>query len=220
MRLIKKLDARDIDLKAYVKDCVKDCVKEYVTNNFPTSNSNENAMVENINKQMRKQLYQMDQTEQNSRGDNVIIKGLVEESSENLQQNIIYMVKGTDVTLDPSDIKAHYRLGGVRTSPGRFPRPVMVQLNNRDKRTKIMIGKKKLAAGQFIEEDLTKLRSRMYFEVRKHEHTTKTWTINGVIYAIVKGKNGVESKEQFSTPDDLYKLGWNKDKLDAFLEPQ
>ena len=60
----------------------------------------------------------------------------------------------------------------------------------------------------------------MYYEIRKNENTTKTWTINGDIFAIVKGKNGMEAKEQFSTPDDLYKLGWNKDKLDTFLGPQ
>ena len=96
-------------------------------------------------------------------------------------------------------MKSFYRMG---TTNGRsFPRPIMVQINNRPKKkTKIMMGKKKLRQGLYIEEDLTKLRSKMHFEVRKNENTTKTWTINGDIFAMVKGKNNVESKEKFSTP--------------------
>ena len=109
---------------------------------------------------------------------------------------------------------------GKGPSSGRFPRPVMVQVNNRAKRTKIMIGKKKLGSGLFIEEDLTRLRSRMHYEIRKSEKTIKTWTVNGVIFAIVKGPNNSESKEQFSSPEDLYKLGWNQEKLDTFLATQ
>ena len=209
--LHKEMDTRDEAMKKFVMD--------YVAQNMPTENTSGNIMVENINKQMRKQRYQMDQAEQNSRGDNFIIKGIHEDNSEDLQQKVIDIVKKTDVTLDPTEIKAHFRMGN-RTSSGRFPRPIMVQINNRDKRTKIMIGKKKLGTGQFIEEDLTKLRSKMHYAIRKNVNTSKTWTINGDIFAVVKGRNGLESKEQFSTPEDLYKLGWNKDKLDEFLGSQ
>ena len=109
---------------------------------------------------------------------------------------------------------------GNSASSSRFSRPIMVQMNNRSKKTKIMIGKKKLGNGLFIEEDLTKLRSRMHYEIRKNENTSKTWTINGDIFAMVKGKNGNETKEKFCTPDDLYKLGWNNERLDHFLAPQ
>ena len=197
---------------------MKKYVAEYVVKHTTTTAAPAVGMVESINNQMRKQFYQIDQTEQNSRGDNFIIKGIAEEDDEILQQKIIDIAMKTEVTLEPADIKAHYRMGS-KASPGRFPRPIMVQLNNRSKRTKIMIGKKKLGSGQFIEEDLTKLRSKLHYEIRRNENTTKTWTINGDIFAMVKGKNG-ESKEKFSTPDDLYKLGWTKDKLDEFLAPQ
>ena len=204
-------------LKVHEKQ-IKDFVVDYVNKN--TSNtSTADSMVDAINKQMRKQSFQMDQAEQNSRGDNIIIKGIAEDNNEDLQQKIIDIVKKTDVTLEPNEIKTHYRMGKGPSS-GRFPRPVMVQINNRMKRTKIMIGKKKLGSGLFIEEDLTRLRSRMHYEIRKSERTIKTWTVNGVIFAIVKGPNNSESKEQFSSPEDLYKLGWNQEKLDTFLATQ
>ena len=210
----KALDDRDEKMKQFVID--------YVAQNTPPSSSPAAAagMAEQINKQMKKQFYQMDQAEQNNRGDNFIIKGIAEDSSEDLQQKIIDIVKETEVNLETTEIKSHYRMGS-RGQTGRFPRPIMVKLNNRDKRTKIMIGKKKLSGGVFIEEDLTKLRSRMHYEIRKSEHTSKTWTTNGDIFAIVKDKmSGRDNKEQFSTPDDLYKLGWNKEKLEVFLTPQ
>ena len=127
---------------------MKQFVVDYVASNTSPANPTGNIMVDNINKQMRKQFYQMDQAEQNSRGDNFIIKGIAEENDEDLKQKIIDVAKKIDVTLDPTEIKSHYRMGsGARVSSGGFPRPVMVQINNRAKKTKIMIGKKKLGVG-------------------------------------------------------------------------
>ena len=59
----------------------------------------------------------------------------------------------------------------------------------------------------------------MSYEIRKDSSTSKTWTIDGKIYALVREGNS-EVKKVFDTPDDLYKLGWNEAKLEAFLDAQ
>ena len=70
-----------------------------------------------------------------------------------------------------------------------------------------------------MEEDLTKLRNKLYFVIRKSNMTTKCWTIDGRIFAIVKGSGEQgERKLIFSNPDDLSQLGWNKDKVNVFLD--
>ena len=82
-----------------------------------------------------------------------------------------------------------------------------------------MKNKRRLARGKTIEEDLTRFRSKLYFNIRKHANTIKCWTsIDGRIFAIIKTNENVEIKKIFETPQDLYALGWNEDQMDMFFE--
>ena len=82
-----------------------------------------------------------------------------------------------------------------------------------------MKNKKNLARGRYMEEDLTKLRHKMYYIIRKSNMTTKCWTIEGKIFAIVKGTTANDDKKHmFNNPDDLFKLGWNADMVNKFIE--
>ena len=81
-----------------------------------------------------------------------------------------------------------------------------------------MRAKKRLGAGKYIDEDLTRLRSKLYYEVRQDTNTTKYWTIDGKIYAMVRANGGGEpTKTCFQTPDDLAVLGWDEGRIEALM---
>ena len=108
-----------------------------------------------------------------------------------------------------------YRTGKLE-NPSR---PILVKLHNQRQKVEIMRAKKGLGgSGKYIDEDLTKLRGKLYYEIRKDANTTKHWTVDGKIYAMVKTSGGGEAvKTCFQTPDDLAVLGWDERRIEDFM---
>ena len=178
-------------------------------------NGNEWNVLTDMQKQIKQQSYQLEKNEQFQKRENIRIKGLTYEENENTEQRVIGLARDIGVTLTSDDISERYRVGA--TTDTSYPKPVFVRLAKRTKKVEIMKNKKKCRRGVYIDEDLTRMRSNMMYEIRKHQHTVRTWTIDGKIFAIIK-EDDAESKKIFDTPDDLYKLGWNEQKLNTFLE--
>ena len=154
--------------------------------------------------------------EQDTRLDTIRIKGVNYEDREDLVQKIIDTAKDADVELQPDDITSCYRLGGRDAANDR--RVIVAKLRSNRKKVDIMINKKKLTNGRYIEEDLTKLRTNLYHTVRMDRKTIKTWTIEGKICTLVKDNDGNDTKKMITTPDDLAKIQWTEERISNFWD--
>ena len=117
------------------------------------------------------QIYHLDRVEQTVKKNDIKIRGIEYLGEEDTAQKVIELANTVQVTIRKEDFTC-YRLG----KPDKVSRPILVKLHNKHKKIELMRAKKNLAnaaAGKFIEEDLTKLRSKLYYEVRKDENTTK-----------------------------------------------
>ena len=184
----------------------------------PVAQPADNAILSDMRSQLRRQSYSLDQKEQDNRSDNIRIKGVDYEAGEDLQQKIIDVAKEADVTLEREDIVNCYRLGDDDKPANR--RPIMIRVANRGKKVSLMRNKKKLPREKYFEEDLTKVRTKIFYAVRKHEQTTKAWTVEGKIFAMIKDNTNTEHKKIFTTPDDLQILGWDMVKINNYMEAQ
>ena len=158
----------------------------------------------------------MDQREQENRSNTIRIKGVDFEEDENIQDTVISVARTMEVQLTSEDINDCFRIGG-RDAP-KERRPIIVKLAHRSKKVEVMRNKKKLADTRFIEEDLTRLRAKLYHTVRKDSKTGKTWTQDCKIFTIIKDRQGHEAKKIITTPDELTKIGWTEDGISHFWE--
>ena len=152
------------------------------------------------------------------RRENIRIKGIKKTADEDTTAVVVDVARRVGVTLTAADVSVSHRTG----TDGEGP--IIVRFARREKKIELMKNKKKLPKGDdaiYFEEDLARIHHRMLYEIRKDANTTKTWTINGKIFAMMKENEGEgqnEVKKVFETPDDLYKLGWNEARLTLFLQ--
>ena len=106
-------------------------------------------------------------------------------------------------------------------SKGKRGSPIIVRFVRRESKIQMMANKKKLKDQKkevYIQEDLTHLRSKMLWAVKKNEGTEAAWVRDGKIHCILKGQrqlaDGTASKKMvIDTPDDLFNIGWDEEKM-------
>lgn len=177
------------------------------------SHYEDNGVISDLKNQIKLQTYELDRMEQYNRRENIRITGIPHEDGEDTMEKVIKTAREIGVTLTREDISVSHRVGRLNQET---PRPIIARLSRREKKVELMKNKK-LSRGLYMDEDLTRTRNKMLYEIRKHSQTTKTWTIDGKIFAMVNNE-GEESRKVFETPDDLYKLGWNDAKVQLFLK--
>ena len=182
----------------------------------PQTTQPDNALMADMRKQLRQQHYQRDQYEQEDREDAIWIKGVNPVRDEDIYDTVIDVAGTIDVALRPEDISNCFRIGTNASEPHK--RHILVKLAHKRKKVALMINKKKLGEGRFIEEDLTRLRSKLYHTVRREANTLKTWTQDGKVFTIIKDLESRELKKILTTPDDLVKIGWNEERICKFWE--
>ena len=111
-----------------------------------------------------------DQAEQYSRRNNIRISGYDEAGHESIDDIVMKMASdiGSDLLL--SEIDRSHRVG--RPDPGRTkPREILIKFTSYRARQKLYkkrtVLKDKCYSGVFLNEDLTKLRSKVLFEAHK-----------------------------------------------------
>ena len=167
-------------------------------------------------RQMVQMAHQRDQMEQYDRCNNLIFKGFAEsrEETEDLEQVVIDTANSLNVNLLREEIDQCFRIGKQDTSRG--PRRILVRLKNKSKKVDMMKKKKNLDNNRYLEEDLTKMRSSMFYAARKCPKTTKAWTIEGKIFAYLQTDQG-STKITLSSPEDMKKIGWTDAQIDNLL---
>ena len=151
--------------------------------------------------------YASDALDQYSRRENVRITGIPEGegTEENLVDKIIQVASSMGVVIDVSSFNDVHRLGVKR--PGQN-RQIIVRFMNRTLKIKFLSGRKNLKntdyKNVFINEDMTKLRFKLFQMVRKCEEVKSASTRDGKIICYLQ--NG--TKAVISSPDDLFKIGF------------
>ena len=167
---------------------------------------------------IKSQEKDIDKLEQYSRRENVKIYGLIEEENENTDERVIKLFNDIGVEFDVNDISVSHRIGKIsRNNDDTRPRPLIVKLLRRNKKTEIMKNKKRLKdkphyKNVYINDDLTQLRAKIIAELRKDDAIKQVWTIDGKIFCI-QMNGDKETKRIIESPDDLYRLGWSKETV-------
>lgn len=122
---------------------------------------------------------------------NLLITGIEEKENEDLQEVIKTMINKLEVAVDSFNAK---RVGQKRENKNRS---ILVSMNNHWDKRKLYAARMKLRqkgmASTFINEDLFKLQSEIFFYARKakQDKTIKTtWTTNGSVF--IKTNSGVD----------------------------
>ena len=97
------------------------------------------------------------------------------------------------------------------------PRPIIAKFVRRDTKTAIMRNKRNLKGldgykSVFVNDDLTNMRSKLVYELKRDDSVTRVWTMNGKIMCIQE-EDGKEVKKMIDSPDDLFKVGWTEEKV-------
>lgn len=138
-----------------------------------------------------------DDQEQYSRRNSLRIYGLQESDGENLMEslpNLLSKETGLDPPMQKEEICRVHRVG--RKVPEKRPRPIILkfatyQARERLFKKRLLLKKSSALQSVFINEDLTKRRSRLLYDARmlkKGSKITDVWTKDGKIF--IKSLNG------------------------------
>lgn len=179
------------DLKVLMKIAVTEAIDEKLAE---LKTDNERLTRENIalKKRVSTLEAQMDASEQYSRRNSLRISGIPETVNEDTDQVVLHVAETVGVNILPSEIDRSHRLG----KPGnRQTRDILVKFTTYRARERVMKNRRDLKTselkGVFVNEDLTKIRSKLLFEARKcakTKHLLGAWSSDGRI--LVKDKKG------------------------------
>ena len=140
----------------------------------------------NLNEKINKMTIQMDDQEQRSRNDCLLIHGIdeqVNDNTDNIALQVINQELGIELTVD--GIQRSHRVGpkketrNTRSSKPN-PRPIIVRFANWRKRNEVFRAKKMLKGKRIsISENLTKNRYNLLKEAIDKYGRGNVWTIDG-----------------------------------------
>ncbi len=155
----------------------------------------------------------VDNLEQRNKENNIRIVGLKEEEGENVKDQVIRFAKNKlqVQNISHEDIKDICRMG--RKIPGKS-RDVKVSFTSIDKKKIVYSARKKIPYDAeepiYINEDLTKLRSLLFYQARKMKQRSKifgTWTQDGNVLIKLKEHS---QPQAIGTYDELTELLHNE----------
>ncbi|XP_065203980.1 uncharacterized protein LOC135834071 [Planococcus citri] len=152
--------------------------------------------VESQNKELKKTCDNLqdkvNDLDQYSRIENVIINGIPQKDDENIRQVVTLVAEKLNVTLHECDISTAHRLP---SKPDRIP-AIIVRLNNRDKKSELVINSRKLrinskdinlmpAAPIFVNEHLTSKLHKIELSVRDCKNPMPSSGPSGVGFYLI-----------------------------------
>ena len=137
-----------------------------------------------------------------------------ETAGENTDDVVIGIAHDMGVDISSNDISVSHRLPKSRTMKER---PIIVKFVRRNTKTALMMNKETFRTIDryrhiYINDDLTPLRSRMLRTLQNDDEVKRVWTIDGNFNCVVV-ENNAEVRKRLETPDDLFKLGWSREKM-------
>ena len=170
VELNKSISAINEIFQEYQKDKKE---KEEKINNLESKVTEMSNKIENLEKVI-------DDQEQYSRRNCLLIHGISETDGENTDELVLNTVQNNmEITLSPGDIDRTHRIG--KKVSGKT-RPIIVKLARYNMRHKIFVNKKRLKGKKIsITESLTAARMKKLNEARDKMGFTNVWTSDGKI---------------------------------------
>ena len=146
--------------------------------------------METLRTQVHSQNFEPGRLQQYSGRDNIRLYGNAEATheieNENTNNVIVKMAKDTGVDISEHDLSVNHRLG---RKAGTKPRPIIAKFVRRDTDTTTMRCKKNLRGlsgyrSVFVKDDLTTLRSKLVYELKRDKTIKRVWAIDGRIMCI------------------------------------
>ena len=133
---------------------------------------------------------QMDEQEQYSRRNCLLLHGVAEEQDEETDKVSVDVIKkNMDLDIDETDLDRTHRLGKPR-EVGAKPRPIIIKFSRYNVRHSVFKNKKKLKGkGVSITESLTKRRMAALTKAKEEHGFTNVWSVDGKIFYKVPGSN-------------------------------
>lgn len=134
--------------------------------------------------QLKDTQSRLNQAEQFSRRNNVIISGLAEENNENSETLVMDIAKKMNLGLAPGDFESVYRLGKPISGKNR---PLLVSFASLKKRIEFSKAKKSMkqtATKIYINDHLTPAHNTLMYELRQMKREKKihaAWTELGIV---------------------------------------
>jgi hypothetical protein len=147
--------------------------------------------VESLKQKHKKSKMKQDDAEQYSRKNSVRISNYKEKSDEETSQIVVDIAKKVNVSIDRDDIDNSHRVGEKK---GGKEREIIVKFKSFRSKLEFMKLRKELKNKNekiFINDDLTKKRSKIAYEARELKkdpasNVKGTWVYNGCIYIQTK----------------------------------
>ena len=148
-----------------------------------------------LNKRLNEMDAVVDTQEQYSRGNCLLVHGIVEETVEDTDEKIINTLQQSmDETIKPEDIDRSHRFGKPKSSKNANPLPVIVKFVRYNTRNRIYRNKKKLKeTGISVTESLTAKRINMLEKAREERTFNIVWSQDGRIMFFDKETNKVKT---------------------------
>ena len=147
------------------------------------------ADVKALRTQVQSQNFEIDRLEQYSRRENIRVFGVAETADEltnDITGCIVKVAADMGVAITERDISVSHRIG---KKTGTKRRPIIAKFVRRDTKTAIMRNKRNLKGldsykSVFVNDDLTTMRSKLVYELKRDGSVTRVWTMNGKIMCV------------------------------------
>ena len=183
-----------------------------------TDLQNENIKIKKENSELQKRVKTLelavDAGEQYSRRNCLRISGKKEVTGENTDDIVLDIAEALGVNIDVSDIDRSHRLGkpGTTAEPRTKPRDIIVKFVSYRQRNMFYRARTSMKdrgyKGVFINEDLTKSRSKLLYEARlrvKSGQLKSAWSSDGTILIKSTNDDEVDVVERVNALSDLPK---------------
>lgn len=180
---LDSMSKRFDELEATLKE-KDEKIKELETKIDNLEDQNEDLVTQN-----RNFLNKIDDLEQYSRRNCLLLHGVDENDDENTDELVLTTVAvEMGIQLNEEDIDRTHRLGKPNRKDGK-PRPIIVKFTRYAVRNKVFIYKRSLKGKRFlITESLTAYRMKLLIEAQNKFGTKNVWTSDGRILYKVNNK--------------------------------
>ena len=165
--------------------------------------------------------YELDRQEQYSRRETIRVTGVPETADEDVEESLMKVLTDIGCEVNKGHISVIHRSGKKLQGSGK-PRPILVKFVSRKAKASVMKKRANLKGTMhkniFLNDDLTRLRSRMLSLAKQQEGVERVGTTpEGKIRCVLKKKVG-QTQGQIvflDTPDDLFHIGIDSPDLAA-----
>ena len=164
-----------------ITTAIASCMTSTLTKQITKIEEEQSVQRQYIQQQSLNALYERDKLEQYDRRLNIRINGVEEKEQEVVEELVEQVCAAAKAPIRKEDISACHRIG----AKGTTHRAIICRFISRQTQSRVMNNNKNLRGAEgfhnkiFLNEDLTRLRARLFYMVRKSGKVIRASTKNG-----------------------------------------